>query len=227
VSQFLHAANKAQADSSKKLFLKAVDVFRNGKNPFGAIELFLSSLSVYPTASTYYELGNAYLEKGKFNLALQSFQMAEGLGYDPLSQVLFKQACCYAELDSDQAYEYISYAVENGFVDRNKIFNSPHFAKFRDDAQLQSVYYDAMSGNGDPDEILWHGYLRSYKAARLPLALDSGYFRRMGEPRSISYDYENYIPEMRDGKFSRDVGSIYFYVARLTSGNAFTTLVYG
>jgi hypothetical protein len=227
VQYFLANTPEAQADSSKKLFLSAVDFFKNKKKPFAAIELFLHSLSIYPTALSYYELGNAYLENQKFRPALQSFQMAEKLGYSPLGNVLFKQACCYAEMDSMQAFDYVSYAVENGFVNRARIFNSIHFAKYKDDYRLLSAYNEAMAGNGDPDEILWQGYTRDFKQASFPLAIDSGYFLKMGEPQYISYDYETYIPEMRDGKFSRDVGNEFFYVNKLAATDQFTAVVYG
>jgi hypothetical protein len=49
----------------------------------------------------------------------------------------------------------------------------------------------------------------------------------MGEPRIISYDYEKFVPEMRDNKFSRDVGSEYFYVARIMQTELCNVVMYG
>jgi hypothetical protein len=227
VRVFLSKTPELQSDSSKKLFLSAIDVFRNRQNPLSAIELFVSSLSIYPSATSYYELGNAFLEAKKFDEALKAFKMAEQMNYSPLGNLLFREACCFAMLDSSVALDYVQYAIENGFVDRNKIMKDIHMARFVNTGELVSVYNEAMAGNGDPDEVLWQGYIRDFKKAPLPFVIDSGTFRRLGEPQYITYDYENFVPEMRDGKFSRDVGNQFFYLAKIGSAPAYTTIVYG
>lgn len=145
-----------------------------------------------------------------------------------LGNVLFKEASCFVEMDSiDKMYAYITYAVQNGFVDKDKIINDAHFATFKSDATLLSTYNEAMSGNGDPDEVLWQGYSRDFKPAKFPFSVDSGTLGKMGEPKIISYDYEKFVPEMRDNKFSRDVGSEFFYVASLTQTELNPVVVYG
>ena len=226
--QFLSTVSASQADSSKAVFLKGVDLLKNGNKADDAIEAFIRSLRVYPSANTFYELGNAYLQTKDWQDALQAFQLAESMDFTPLGSVLFKQASCYAEMDSsDQVYQYLRYAVQAGFVDRNKILNNPHFAKFKQDNYMLSVYNEAMSGNGDPEEILWHGYTQDFKQASFPFKIDSGSFLKMGEPQIISYDYEKFVPEMRDNKFSRDVGSEYFYVAKIMQTELCSVVLYG
>lgn len=228
VETFLSHTPASQEDSSRKLFLDGINEFKNKKNPASAIAYLLNSLSVYPSATSYYELGNALLENGKYMDALNAFEMAGKLDYKPLGNLLFKEACCYAELDDyDNIFDYVSYAVENGFVDRNKIFNDKHMKKFRNDPSFIRAYNEAMSGNGNPEEILWLGYSRDFSLAKFPFKLDSGTFRKMGEVRYISYDYEQFIPEMRDNKFSRDVGNEYFYVARFAGNPNYKMVVYG
>jgi tetratricopeptide (TPR) repeat protein len=228
VRTFLDRVSDEQADSAKAVFLKAIDMMVNNKNAAGAIDVFKQSLTIYPTANTFYELGNAYLQSKKYPMALQSYEMAEGMDFTPLGNVLFKQASCYAEMDStEKMYSYITYAVQNGFVDRGKIMNDPHFTNFKNDSYLLSVYNEAMSGNGNPEEVLWHGYSQDFQQASFPYTVDSGSFRKMGEPRIISYDYEKFVPEMRDNKFSRDVGSEYFYVARIMQTELCSVVLYG
>ncbi|HEY0041965.1 MAG TPA: hypothetical protein VGB71_14945 [Flavisolibacter sp.] len=225
---FLTAVSEGQADSSKAVFLKGIDLLKNGKNPGAAIDAFVQSLRIYPTANTFYELGNAYLQTKAWQKALQSFTLAEGMDFSPLGSVLFKQASCYAEMDStEKMYDYLKYAVQTGFVDRNKILNNPHFAKYVGDGYMVTVYNEAMSGNGDPDEILWQGYTQDFKQASFPYKVDSGSLRKMGETQVISYDYEKFVPEMRDNKFSRDVGSEYFYVARIMQTELCSVVLYG
>ncbi|HYO21924.1 MAG TPA: hypothetical protein VER36_05935 [Flavisolibacter sp.] len=225
---FLNAVSAAQADSSKAVFLKGIDLLKNGKNAKAAIGTFLQSLQIYPSANTYYELGNAYLQAKNWNGALRSFEMAESMDFTPLGSVLFKQASCYAEMDSsEKMYDYLKFAVQTGFVDRDMILNNPHFAKYKQDGYMLTVYNEAMSGNGDPEEILWRGYTQDFKQASFPYKIDSSSFLKMGEPQIISYDYEKFVPEMRDNKFSRDVGSEYFYVARIMQTELCSVVLYG
>jgi tetratricopeptide (TPR) repeat protein len=228
VRHFLNSVSETQADSSKQAFLKAIDLLKNSNNAAQSIALFQQSLAIYPNANAYYELGNAYLQNKEWQAALQSFEMAEAMDYKPLGNVFFKQASCYAELDSlDKVYEYITYAVQNGFVDKARIVNDVHFADFKNDRQLLTAYNEAMSGNGDPEEVLWQGYSNDFKQAAFPFTVDTGTLRKMGEPQAISYDYEKFVPEMRDNKFSRDVGSEYFYVAKIMQTELSHVVLYG
>lgn len=133
-------------------------------------------LSIYPTANAYYELGNVYLQTKKWSIALQSFEMAEAMNFTPSGNVLFGQASCYAEMDStEKIYSYLTYAVQNGFVDRAKILTNPHFATYKNDDMLLTSYNEAMSGTGDPEEILWQGYTQDFKQASFPYKLDSAH----------------------------------------------------
>jgi hypothetical protein len=228
VSKFLAAVSEVQMDSSKAIFLKAIDLVENQKKPVAAIDAFVQSLSIYPTANTYYELGNAFLETKDWTKALKAFEMAETMEFKPIGSAMFGQASCYAEMDStDKMYNYLRTAVQMGFVDRNKILNNPHLAKYKNEGYMLTVYNEAMSGNGEPDEILWQGYTQDFKQASFPYTVDSGSLRNMGEPQIISYDYEKFVPEMRDNKFSRDVGSEYFYVSKMMQTELCSVVLYG
>lgn len=228
VSAFLSTIPEQQSDSSKQAFLKGIDLLKNSKDAKAAIPFLQQSLSIYPNANAYYELGNAYLEIRDWAPALQSFKMAEVLDYKPLGNVLFKQASCYAAMDSaDKMYAYIRYAVQNGFVDKRKIVEDSHFANYKNDYQLLNIYHEAMNGNGNPDEVLWHSYSNDFKQASFPFQADTGTVRQLGELQIISYDYEKFIPEMRDHKFSREVGSEYFYVAKLLQTELCHVVLYG
>lgn len=228
VRRFLASVPETQGDSSRASFLKGIDLLKNGGKAKAAAEALVQSLTVYPSANGYYELGNAYLQTKSWKKALQSFEMAEGLDYQPLGASLMGQASAYAGMDSvDKAYAFLRYAVQSGYVDRAKILAAPQFTTYKNDGYMLTVYNEAMSGNGDPEEILWQGYTQDFKPASFPYGIDSGSFRTMGEPKIISYDYEKFIPEMRDNKFSRDVGSEYFYVARVAQTELCSVVLYG
>lgn len=224
---FLTSVSAKQADSSKKLFLNAVDLFKNKHAAEKSISFFVRSLSTYPSASAYYELGDAYLETGSAGLALKSFQMAEKLDYSPFGNVLFKEACSYAELRDEHAEDYLKYAIENGFVDRDKILNSKSLAKYQQGYNwFERVYNETMAGNGDADAVLWQGYSKQFLPAAFPVTIDSGTFKSLHQPATISFDYDKYITEMRDNKFSRDVGNEFYYFAKVADNETFKTVIY-
>jgi tetratricopeptide (TPR) repeat protein len=228
VRHFLDLTPEAKRDSSQKIFLKALDLLKNKNKPAASVALFLEALSIYPNATAYYELGNAWLENSNPEQALDAYKMAELMDYSPWSHVLFKKACCYADKDeSAEMFEYLSYAIENGFVDRNKIFTNAHLAKYKEYNQLTEVYNRAMAGNGNADAILWEGYSKQFGQSNFPFTIDSGTLKSIGKPVLISYDYEKYVTEMRDHKFSRDVGNEFFYFTKVTDRPAFKTVIYG
>lgn len=227
VALFVRETPASFKDSSQKVFLNAVQLFVNQKNPVEAISIFIKALLIYPTPGAYYELGNAYLETGKYELALNAYTMAEKLDYKPLNAILFKKACCYAELDDYQSYDYLSYAIENGFVNRDKIFNEPHFHKIRNTIQFTETYNEAMAGNGNADAILWEGYSKEFPEVSFPFLIDTGSYRKIKQADPISYDYEKFVTEMRDYKFSRDVGNEFFYYAKVINSDSITAVVYG
>lgn len=219
-------------DSSKKLFLKAIDLYKNKQKAEASVQLFIQAVGLYPSAGGYYELGNALLETpnadNNAEYALQAFTMAELMDYKPWSHVLFKKACAAASTGQRQeTYNYLTYAVQNGFVDREKIISNKHLLKIGSISELLSAYNEGMAGNGDADAILWEGYSKQFGQASFPFMIDSGTLAAIGTPVDISYDYEKYVPEMRDYKFSRDVGREFFYFTKIDDNKIFKTIIYG
>lgn len=231
VKEYLAVAPSAFADSSKKLFLKAVDLFKNKKKTEGSIQLFIQSVELYPTASGYYELGNALMaSEGVYNdadFAFKAYSMAELMDYKPWSHVLFNKACAAAVSENYKSQDYLTYAIMNGFVDRNKILTNKFLLKQHTVSDLNSIYVRAMSGNGDAEALLWEGYSKQFGQAAFPFAIDSGTLAAIGQTVTISYDFEKFIPEMRDYKFSRDVGKEFFYFTRVENNQQYKTLIYG
>jgi len=228
VSAFVKGVSRRDKDSSQKIFSEALDLLKNRHDAGKSIGLFIRSLVIYPNAKAYYELGNAYLENYEAEHALDAFSMAERLDYSPQGYLLFKKACCYAQMDRlGDMYDYISYAVENGFVDRTLIFNDKFLQKYKNDERFVSAYNDAMAGNGDADAILWEGFSRDFDQASFPLVIDSGYYHSKPSFVSLAYDYDKFIVEMRDAKFSRDVGEEFFYVAKVIDSSKYKTVIYG
>lgn len=228
VKEYLAIAPSAYADSSKKLFLKGVDLLKNKKKAEASVQLFIQSLELYPTASGYYELGNAMMENNKaYNDAFNAYSMAELMDYKPWSHVLFKKACAAAVSENSENRNYLTYAIMNGFVDRDKILTNKFLLKAHSVEDLNSIYVRAMAGNGDADAVLWEGYSKQFGQASFPFAIDSGTLALIGQPVIISYDFEKFVPEMRDYHFSREVGKEFFYFTRVNDNQQYKAIIYG
>jgi tetratricopeptide (TPR) repeat protein len=234
VVAYLQQARASQADTAKKLFLQAIDLYKNKKEAASSVPLFRQSLQFFPDNKTYYELGNALLATNRDSLAFQAFDMAERLDYNPLSYVLFKKACCLGGMAGEEDWErreqaitYLKNAIENGFADRERIYNEPKLAAIRTGEDFTYMYNDAMSGNGDPAAVLWSGYSGSFPACSFPLTINMETVKNIKQPAAISYDFEKFVTEMRDYKFSRDVGQEFFYMAKVASTPDHETVVYG
>ncbi|GGH77228.1 hypothetical protein HNQ91_004173 [Filimonas zeae] len=231
VKEYLAIAPSAFADSSKKLFLKAVDLLKNKKKAEASVPLFIQSLELYPTASGYYELGNALMaNENAYNdadFAFKAYSMAELMDYKPWSHVLFQKACAASVSEDSRSSDFLTYAIMNGFVHRDKVLTNKFLLKYHSQEELNSIYVKAMAGNGDADVVLWEGYSKQFGQAAFPFAIDSGTFASIGETVSISYDFEKFIPEMRDYKFSRDVGKDFFYFTRVNDNKVYKTVIYG
>ncbi len=234
VAVYLQNISSLQADSAKKFFLKAIDTYKNAKKPMESIADFTSSITLYPDKKAYYELGNAMLDANKPDLALTAFNMAEKLNYDPLGYVLFKKACCYATLKKEDNYEnvetareYIQFAVENGFTDREKLMNEPKLKSINEYGGLASIYNEAMAGYGGIGNVLWNDFSSNFTQISFPLTINMETIKKLGETKAIGYDYEKFVTEMRDYKFSRDVGNEFFYYTKVAATPTYQTVVYG
>ena len=235
VKNFLTRVTAAQEDTAKKLFLSAIDLLKNKKDAQGSVVVFERSLSFYPGNKAYYELGNALLEMEKYDAALKAFDMAERLNYNPLGYVLFKKACCITAGNSsgdnydkdEEARKLLQYAVENGFTDREKLLGEPMLKRLNEYGALTTIYNEAMAGYGDPATILWDGFSSSFKSCSFPLTINMEVIKGLKKTTAIGYDYEKFVSEMRDYKFSRDVGNEFFYYAKVASTPAYETVVYG
>lgn len=220
------AAEKNSA--SDKLFLEGIDKYRNKKNPAGGIELFKQSILLKPQAKAYYELGNALFDKQELREAIKAYGIAELLDYKPLHKVLYNMACAYSRLgDNEWAKYYLVSAIEFGYSNVKNIFSDKDLEALRKDNEFEfrSVVTAALSGATDPEKLQWNLFWHEFKPLSFPVSLDMEYADKLGDDY-ISYDYERFVPEMRNAQFSREVGSEYYHVGLVKNSDSVKTLIY-
>jgi len=210
-----------------KLFLEAIETYRNKKNPAGGVALFKKAILLQPSGKAYYELGNALMDQKEYLEATNAYTIAELMDYSPLYKVMFNQACAYSRLGhADEALYYLTSAIEFGYSNYKNIYNDPDLenARTTEKWKFDAAVTKAFSGANDPEKLEWSLFYHEFKQLEFPLVLDMQYGDKL--ENLISYDYERYVAEMRNASFSRDVGSEYYYVGVVRSSDSVKAVIY-
>lgn len=228
VAAFLENDKKFVKESNT-LFLRGVDSYRNNKKLDSAVIYFTQSIMKEPSSKAYFELGNVHMDQKKYEEALNSYKMAEQLGYQPFSKILYNKACIYSlQKNTDLSAQYLEYALQAGYT------NVAHMQSDSDLENLRSNKYTfqravdkGLRGVSNAENLFWLQFTKLFPALGKPIKLKLQLSQEESQALEyISYDYEKYISEMRDAKFARDVTSSYLYYANAYETQNFVALVY-
>ncbi len=125
------------------------------------------------------------------------------LGYKPLSKLLYNTACVYAKHnEEDSAFHYLVSAIEFGYTNTDQIYKDKDLASLRAMRwRFDNEVTTALSGASDPDRLLWKLFSRGFRPLELPVVFDVKYSEdKIFE--DVTYDFEKFISEMRNAKFS-------------------------
>ncbi len=228
VLSFLQNEEK-HVKESNSLFLKGVDAFRNKENLDSADFYFRSSLLKEPSAQTYFELGNLCMTEKKYDDALLSFNMAEQLNYEPFSKLLYNKSCIYSLQEKiEQSAQYLEYSIQAGYSNIDYLYKDSDLENLRDSWRFENVVKKGLRGVSNSENIFWLQFKKQFPKVKFPLQLNNykSYAELDELNKQISYDYENYISEMRDEKFSREVGKIFYYHSNPYETKKYVVLVY-
>lgn len=227
IKEFLKQNTESDKEANE-LFLKGLDAYKNQKDLKEAKSLFISSLLKHPSAVTYYELGNIHMDLKDYPKALECYQMAEKIGYEPFSKVLYNLACVYSQLDSlELAGNFLEYSIQAGYTNIDNINKDKDLTKLRETWRFSYHLKQGLSGVSDADNLFWLQFKKQFTATSLPLTIGETKKRlKFTDEMRISYDYEKYITEMRDAKFSREVSQGFYYYVQLPDNEKYVTLIY-
>ncbi|MDF2456156.1 MAG: hypothetical protein K0R51_2149 [Cytophagaceae bacterium] len=230
-------------NKSRVLFLQGIDQYKNKKDIRKAINLFKESILIFPDAKTYYELGNAFLDFNREDLvkeALDAYRVAEYLDFQPKFNLYYKEACANnilyhtastEEEKSDYLYETVSnlrMAFSNGFSDTLLLKNDVRIKSITSQSEYKSMllHVKIEKGKGSSN-ALFDLFKNAFPVTQTAVFEIDKTNVEMGDyDESISYDFANFIPEMENTGFGREVTHDYFYVAKIAETPLYTALVY-
>jgi tetratricopeptide (TPR) repeat protein len=216
-------------ESSNSLFLEAIDLFRNKKEFKGAFDKFLESILVYPTSKAYYEFANLMVSMKNYVGASHAYDMAEQMGYEPFSKVLYNKACLYSLMEEVQlSGEYLEYALQAGYSNIDQINKDSDLENLRKNPIFEQKLKNGLSGMSDPESLYWLQFKRQFPSFKFPMVLDEKTDKKaqFTSKSNINYDFERFIAEMRDDKFSRDVGKSFMYYALVKESDKYVAVIY-
>lgn len=228
VKAFMDSQDEKTAEYNN-LFLKGLDAFKNKKNLDSANHYFNESILDYPSNIAYYELGNVLLEKKEYQKAIYAYEMSEKLGYEPFSKVLFNISCAHSLLnETELSAQYLEFALQAGYSNIENINKDSDLTNLRKDKYLFETHLkQGLKGMSDAENLFWLQFKRNFSKTSFPLKLDENLdILLLNDETHISYDFEKYIAEMRDDKFSREVSKGFYYLSEIKETKNYVALVY-
>jgi tetratricopeptide (TPR) repeat protein len=232
VKDFIFAVREGDLETQQSIakadFLRAIDLRVNQKNPAEALQYFRKSITEFPEANTYYEMSDALIELQKYEEAANALQMAEELHFVPLANLYVKQAKVTAMNDKEgySVVMYLQKAVEQGFADKAALENEPAFASLKDSEQLKRFYLENFTSGQDKESAEFRIFLAGFPVAEDGYTLEGKNIEDINKGY-INYDFAKYVKEMETRQdFGREVGSDYFYAAKVQETAEYVAVVY-
>jgi hypothetical protein len=240
VKDFLFDLQEQNVDSvkseGKELFLKGMDAYVNRHDPLEGIVLFKRSILSFPTANAYYEIGNAYKdfasnidENGQ---AQDAYEMAEVLGFKPLSALRLKQAVVATRVvdnywDEGVVFRRLIEAFKAGYRDTMALSKDKDLLaikKYKEyNAFMREVRNIVTNIESTPFEVFIASFPNGTAEA---FEIKPEQVGALDFTHSISYDFVSFIPEMQNVSFGREVSHEFLYVTALPSNEKYRAVIY-
>lgn len=216
-----------QIDESRKSFLKGMDLLVNKKNPKESIGLFKDAIRYFPDERYYFYLTKGFIALNDADNARTSNIMCSEYNYQPYYEVAFNDALISAiSKDTSICLDNLNGAIYEGFLNKDRIVNEKLFDFIRDDARYISMIVNTFNDDKKLRAMLFNNYLKLMSDLTLPFIELKDSVANHSNDKYINYDYAVFIPEMEDGRFSRDVTNEYIYVGKIKLENNYHAVVY-
>lgn len=215
-------------EEANKLYLNGLNAFKNKKDLDSADYYLRHSILKEPSGKAYYELGNVYMDKKQYDKALSAYDLAENLNFQPFSKILYNKSCVYSlQKEVELSGQYLEYALQAGYNNLDHIDKDADLAELRKSEHFKPAVEKGVRGMSNSKNLFWLQFKKLFPKYPFPHTIKSQLDEKImsGMPY-ISYDFEKYISEMRDEKFSREVSKGFYHYAQLYETDDFVAVVY-
>ena len=215
-------------EEANKLYLYGVDAFKNKKNLDSADYYLRRSILKEPSGKAYYELGNVFMDQKQYSKALSAYDLAENLDYQPFSKILYNKSCLYSlQKDVELSSQYLEYALQAGYNNLDHIDKDEDLTELRKSRHFKPSIEKGVRGMSNSKNLFWLQFKKLFQKFPFPhtvqVQLDEKILSGM---QYISFDFEKYISEMRDEKFSREVSKGFYHYGQMYETEAYVAVVY-
>lgn len=227
IAKALENATEVQKNEGRKYFLRAMDLLVNEKKALESIVLFKDAIRYFPDGRMFLFLTKAYIELNDIVNAAKTNEIGFKIGCDPYYELPFNDALINAlKKDTASCISSLYEAVNEGFLNKDKIVNEKRFDFIRDHHDYVSMMVNTFNNDAKLKALLFKNYLKIIPDLSLPYEESIDSVSNHPGDKYINYDYAVFIPEMEDGRFSRDVTNEYFYVGKIKLENNCHAVVY-
>lgn len=212
---------------ARRIFLNAIDVFINNKNPEGSLPLFLESIRTEPASDSYLRFGDALLACKYYSDARKAYKMSASLTDNPAPDANLGVAKCMSLMgDTSMAISYLEMAFESFPFDKATIENDPAFSSLNSMPEFKLLIARYLEDEDARLPKLLALFARNFPEAELPFTIQPDSLMSYTWHSSIDYRFADLIPDLSEGEFDRDVSKDFQYYAALKLSEGYKTLIY-
>lgn len=215
-------------EEANKLYLNGVDAFKNKKDLDSADYYLRRSILKEPSGKAYYELGNVFMDRKEYDNALSAYDLAENLDFQPFSKILYNKSCLYSlQKEVKLSSQYLEYALQAGYNNLDHIDRDSDLEELRKSELYKPSIAKGLRGMSNSKNLFWIQFKKLFNKYPFPHTIKAQLDEEvMSEMQYISFDFEKYISEMRDEKFSREVSKGFYHYAQMYETDAYVAVVY-
>ncbi len=184
VKEVLAYANQTRIDAGKQFFHDAEALMKKHKANQSLV-LYSKSIVAHPSPEAYFGLGNANLELGEYEDAIDAYHMAEWLDYEPMSHIYYNLASAYSndytDLDGmNRSVKYLKLALESGYDDRQHFMTNNKLKDYRYSEEYLDLFlkYFSNKDNVQRNQALFEVFVNLFPRHELPFEIGVGDMNR-------------------------------------------------